>query len=84
MDLIFEGRAKWVGIARAISPDAHFATNPPAADRYPPALRSLDAALAFAILASLGQQRRSIGTGNPSRELTSTPDRLRSHRLFSL
>jgi hypothetical protein len=75
MDLIFEGRAKWVGIARAISPDAHFGH---------PALRSLDAALAFAILASLGQQRRSIGTGNPSRELTSTPDPLRSPRLFSL
>ena len=42
---------------RAISPDAHCGH---------PALRSLDAALAFAILASLGQQRRSIGTSNPS------------------
>jgi predicted GNAT family N-acyltransferase len=32
----------------------------------PAAFRSLDAALAFAILASLGQQRRSIGTDSPS------------------
>jgi hypothetical protein len=30
-------------------------------------LRSLDAGLALAILASLGQQRRSIGTGDPSK-----------------
>jgi hypothetical protein len=34
-----------------------------------PAHRSLDAALAFAILASLGQQRRSIGTSNPSKPM---------------
>jgi len=48
-----------VGVAHAVSPDARFGH---------PALRSLDAALAFAILASLGQRRRSIGIGNPSRQ----------------
>jgi hypothetical protein len=52
------GYARWAGVDHAISPDARF--------RHP-AFRSLDAALAFAILASLGQQRRSIGMGNPSR-----------------
>jgi len=36
-------------VAGAISPDARYGH---------PALRSLDAGLAFAILASLGQQRR--------------------------
>jgi len=55
---IVVGLASWAGVAHAISPDARF--------RHP-AFRSLDAALAFAILASLGQQRRSIGMGNPSR-----------------
>jgi hypothetical protein len=54
-------QAKWPGLADAISPDAHCGH---------PALRSLDAGLAFAILASLGQQRRSIGIGNPSNALT--------------
>jgi len=49
-----------VGVARPISPDVRCGH---------PGLRSLDAALAFAILASLGQQRRSIGTGNPSATL---------------
>jgi len=51
---------KPVGAASAISSDAHFGH---------PALRSLDAALAFAILAALGQQRRSTGTGSPALHL---------------
>jgi hypothetical protein len=54
---MFGHHAQWAGVAHAISPDARF--------RHP-ALRWLDAGLAFAILAALGQQRRSIGMGNPS------------------
>jgi hypothetical protein len=53
---VFRGQVEWVGVAHAVSPDAREGH---------PALRSLDAALALAILASLGQQRRSIGMGNP-------------------
>jgi predicted nicotinamide N-methyase len=49
-----------VGVARPLSPDVRCGH---------PGFRSLDAALAFAILASLGQQRRSIGTGNLSATL---------------
>jgi len=41
--------SRWLGVAGAISPDARYGH---------PALRSLDAGLAFAILSSLGQQRR--------------------------
>jgi len=52
-------RSPWsVGLARAISPDAHFDDQSACGGSVPAALRSLGAGLAPAILASLGQQRR--------------------------
>jgi hypothetical protein len=47
----------WVGVARAISPDARY--------RHP-AVRSLDGGCAFGILPALAANAVSIGTGNPS------------------
>jgi len=50
-------RLPWVGVARAISPDARYAH---------PVLRSLDGGCAFGILPALAANAGSIGTGNPS------------------